>query len=224
MDKNGQLTFSDDPILNSVNEVYQVIESGEFALAVAKVNELMDMDADYPGLIEAYRVAKFWNNREQEIRNLERGKDTAEYLMKQWEIFNEYAESKNMTASSAFKAAMRCIFFKASDHYKYAFQEQQDTSNNFRFLLNLGDCFLRLEEYHLAIETLEYAKSSYRSNAHLMAILGEAYFHVGEVPKSLACFREAFFIDPSEIDTSVLRAKPILELIEIIKKERRSEE
>ena len=220
MDKNGQLTFSDDPILNSINEVFQLIEKGEFSPAIEKINELMDIDADYPGLIESFRTAKFWNNRESEIRNLEEGKDTAEYLMKQWEVFNEYAESKDMTSSSAFKAAMRYIFFKASDHYKFAFQEQQDTSSNFRFLLNLGDCFLRLEEYQSAIETLEFARSSYRSNARLLAILGEAYFHKGEIPKSLASFREAFFVDPSEIDISILRATPILDLVEIIKKER----
>ena len=178
MDKNGQLTFSDDPILNSINEVFQLIEKGEFTSAIKIINGLMDIDADYTGLIESYRVAKFWNNRENDLKNLEAGKDTAEYLMKQWEVFNEYAESKDMTSSSAFKAAMRCIFFKASDHYKLAFKEQQDTSNNFRFLLNLGDCFLKLEEYQSAIETLEYARSSYRSNAHLLATLGEAYFHL----------------------------------------------
>ena len=220
MDKNGQLTFSDDPILNSINEVFQLIEKGEFDPAIEKINVLMDIDADYPGLIESFRVAKFWNNRESEIRNLEEGKNTAEYLMKQWEVFNEYAENKDMTSSSAFKAAMRYIFFKASDHYKFAFQEQQDTSSNFGFLLNLGDCFLRLEEYQSAIETLEFARSSYRSNARLLAILGEAYFHKGELPKSLASFREAFFVDPSEIDLSILRATPILELVEIVKKER----
>lgn len=220
MDKNGQLTFSDDPILNGINEVYQQIEKGDFAAAVAKIDELMDIDADYPGLIESYRVAKFWNNREKEMKNLEEGKDTAEYLMGQWEVFNEYAESKNMVSSSAFKYAMRYIFIKAADNYKYAFREQQDTSNNFQFLLNLGDCFLRLEEYKLAIETLEFAKSSYKSNARLMAILGEAYFHSGDTSKSLLYFREAFFIDPAEIDLSLLKAKPILDLVEIVKKER----
>ncbi len=220
MDKNGQLTFSDDPILNSINEVYQLIEKGEFAPAIKIVSGLMDIDADYPGLIESYRVAKFWNNRENEVRGLEEGKDTAEYLMKQWEAFNEYAESKNMTSSSAFKAAMRHIFFKASDHYKFAFKEQQDTSSDFRFLLNLGDCFLRLEEYQSAVETLEYARSSYRSNARLLAILGEAYFHLGDLPKSLASFREAFFVDPTEIDLSNLRAAPIIQLVDIIKREK----
>ena len=180
----------------------------------------MDIDADYPGLIESYRVAKFWNNREQEIKTIEEGKDTAEYLMEQWEVFNEYAESKDMVSSSAFKSAMRYIFFKAADHYKFAFREQQDTSNNFQFLLNLGDCFLRLEEYKLAIETLEFAADPTRATPACMAILGEAYFHTGDMSKSLLCFREAFFIDPAEIDLTILKAKPILELAEIVKKER----
>ncbi|MBN2159120.1 MAG: hypothetical protein JW807_06975 [Spirochaetes bacterium] len=220
MDKNGQLTFSDDPILNGINEVYQLVEKGDFAAAVSKIDELMDIDADYPGLIEAYRVAKFWHNREKEIKVLEEGKETAEYLMRQWELFNEYAESKNLTASSAFKASMRYIFIKAADHYKFAFREQQDTSSNFHFLLNLGDCFLRLEEYNLAIETLEFARSSYKSNARLMAILGEAYFHIGDISKSLLSFREAFFIDPSEIDITILKAKPINELAAIVKNQR----
>jgi tetratricopeptide (TPR) repeat protein len=220
MDKNGQLTFSDDPILNGINEVYQLVEKGDFATAVSKIDELMDIEAEYPGLIEAYRVAKFWHNRERELQTLDQGKDTAEYLMRQWEVFSEYAESKQLTASSAYKSAMRYIFFKAADHYQYAFREQQDTSNNFKFLLNLGDCFLRLEEYNLAIETLEFAKGSYKSNARLLAILGEAYFHTGDMSKSLLCFREAFFIDPSEIDIAILRAKPITDLVEIVRKER----
>jgi tetratricopeptide (TPR) repeat protein len=220
MDKNGQLTFSDDPILNGINEVYQLLEQGEFGSAVGKIDDLMDIDADYPGLIEAYRVAKFWHNREREMKALDEGKDTAEFLMKQWEVFDEYAESKNLTSSSAFKSAMRHIFFKAADHYKFAFREQQDTSSNFQFLLNLGDCFLRLEEYSNAIETLEFAKGSYKSNARLMAILGEAYFHTGDISKSLLCFREAFFIDPAEIDLGMLKAKPIVDLAEMVKKER----
>lgn len=221
MDKNGQLTFSDDPVLNGINEVYQLIEKGEFTAAVSKIDVLMDIDADYPGLIEAYRVSKFWNNREAELRGIDRGKDTAEYLMQQWEVFNEYAEGKGMSASTAFKSAMRYIFFTAADHYQHAFREQQDTSHNFQFLLNLGDCFLRLEEYKLAIETLEFARSSYKSNARLLAILGEAYFHLDDITKSLVSFREAFFINPAEIDLGMLKAKPISDLAEIVKKERK---
>jgi hypothetical protein len=53
-----------------------------------------------------------------------------------------------------------------------------------------------------------------------MAILGEAYFHTGDLPKSILCFREAFFIDPGEIDLSILKAKPIVDLVAVVQKER----
>ena len=156
------------------------------------------------------------------MSGLSDGRLTAEYLMKQWEIFNEYAESKKMTETNAYRAAMKHVFFKAADHYRIAFVDQQDTTSNFDFLLNLGSCFLRLEEYKLAIETLEYAKSSYTANAKLLSILAEAYFHSGDLPKSLLYFREAFYVDPSQIDLGLVKAKPVRDIIEIIKKDENS--
>ncbi len=220
MDNNGQLTFSDDPVLNQVNESYQLIEKGDFSTALDKINELLDLDPNYPGLIDGYRTAKFWLNRSKDLQNLGDGMEKAEFLMKQWEIFNEYAQSKGMTSSTAFNAIMRHIFFKASDHYRIAFTEQQDTTHDFSFLLNLGICFLRLEEYKSVVDTLEYAKNSYKSNARLLAILGEAYYHLEDIPKSLLYFREAFFADPNEIDLDIIRAKPILEIVGVVQQER----
>lgn len=219
MDKNGQLTFSDDPLLTGSNEIYQLIESGEFSVAVKRLDELMDIDPDYPGLIEAYRTARFWLNRERELNNMEDGKITADFLMTQWKAFEEYAQSREMPSSSSYKAAMRYIFFKASEHYKISFKKQEVAAENFDLLLNLGDCFLRLEEYTNAVDTLEYARNSYKSNARLLAILGEAYYHLDDIPKSLLYFREAFFIDPSEIDIKLIRSKPIESVIEIIRQE-----
>ena len=220
MDKSGQMTFSDDPLLHGANEAYQFIRSGEFARAVEKLNELMNVDPNYPGIVDAYRTAKFWLNREDHLKRLGEGKETADFLMKQWNEFEEYASSKKLHSSSAFDAAMRYIFFRASQNYKTAFAKQEDTSGNFDLLLNLGSCFLRLEEYKSTIDALEYARSSYRSSARLLAILGEAYFHTDDIPKSLLYFREAFFVDPTEIDLGLIKAKPVHELAELIHHER----
>ena len=59
MYKNGQLTFSDDPLLQGTNEMYMFIESGDFSLAVKKLDELLTINPEYPGLAESYRVARF---------------------------------------------------------------------------------------------------------------------------------------------------------------------
>ncbi|MCL1865489.1 MAG: hypothetical protein FWF73_06740 [Spirochaetes bacterium] len=217
MDNNGQLTFSDDPLLRESAEVYQSISEGNFNEAAKIADQLMNINPDYPGLVEAYRTAKFWSNREKEIKTIGDGKKAADFLMKEWNVFEDYASYKDMKSSSAYKSAMRYIFFKASEQYKIAFKLNEETDNDFELLINLGECFLRLKEYKYAIETLEYAMSSYKSDAKLLFILGESYYHIDDIPKCLLYMREAFQIDPSQIDITLIEAKPILEIIEAVK-------
>jgi tetratricopeptide (TPR) repeat protein len=216
MDDNGQLTFSDDPLLRESAEVYQFISDGSCKEAVKIADQLMNINPDYPGLVEAYRTAKFWSNREKEINEIKDSKKCADFLMKEWKVFEDYASNKDMKSSSAYKSAMRYIFFKASEQYKIAFKFNEETDNNFDLLINLGECFLRLKEYKYAIETLEYAMSSYKSDAKLLFILGESYYHIDDIPKCLLYMREAFQIDPSQIDITLIEAKPILEIIEAV--------
>ncbi len=216
MDKDIQLTFSDDPMSLEAAEIFQLLTEGNFSEAVRKSDALMSVDPDYPGVVEYYRTAKFWNNREKALRKTPEGKKCADFLMEEWSAFEEYAEYRNMKNSSAYKAIMNFVFFKAAENYKLAFQNNEDTDNKFDLLLNLGECFLRLKDYKSAADTLEYAMNSYKSNARLLFILGEAYYHLADIPKSLLYFREAFLIDPSKIDLSVVEARPIHEIVEII--------
>jgi tetratricopeptide (TPR) repeat protein len=216
MDDNGQLTFSDDPLLRESSEVYQFISEGSFKEAVKIADQLMNINPDYPGLAEAYRTAKFWSNREKEINEIKDSKKCADFLMKEWKIFEDYASDKDMKSSSAYKSSMRYIFFKASEQYKIAFKFNEETGNNFELLINLGECFLRLKEYKNVIETLEYAMSSYKSDAKLLFILGESYYHIDDIPKCLLYMREAFQIDPSQINIALITANPILDIIEAV--------
>lgn len=217
MDKNGQMTFSDDPMLNENGEIYQLISEGNFREAIKKLDKLMNINPDYPGLVESYRTAKFWNNREKDIKKTEQGKTTADFLMEEWAIFDDYASSKNMQSSSAYKSAMKYIFFRASENYKIAFQRNEGTGSRLELLIKLGECFLRLGEYQFAVETLEHARNSYSANAKMMFILGTSYYHLDDIPKSLLFFKEAFLIDPSELNLSLIDVKPINDIINAIK-------
>ena len=217
MDKNGQLNFSDDPLLSENGEIYQLISEGNFREAIKKIDKLMNINPDYPGLVESYRTAKFWQNRDKDLKKVEEGKMTADFLMEEWALYEDYASSRGMQNSSAYKSAMKYIFFKASENYKLAFQRNEETGNRLDLLINLGDCFLRLKEYKYAVETLEYARNSYSASAKMMFILGESYFHLDDIPKALLYFREAFLIDPSQLDLSIIECKPVNDIVEIIK-------
>ncbi len=220
MDKNGQLNFSDDPFLLACNTAYQLIEEGSFSEALGQIDEWLDRDPDYPGLADIFRTARFWENRMKEMEHLDKGKLRADFLMNQWEEFIRYAREKGIEETPSYRAVMKFVFFSASEHYKIAFMNRQSTVDNFDLLLNLGICFVTLEEYKHAIDTLEYARSSYRSSAKLLSLLGESFFHDNEIPKSLVFFREAFFVDPADIDLGLLKAKPIKELVRICREKK----
>lgn len=219
MDQDGQLTFADDPLLSPSNDAYQLLSEGNFNEAVKKFDQLLNINPDYPGLVEGYRTARFWLNRKDELQHLAEGKATADFLMKQWEDFSHYAAEKEIFRSNAYTSIRHYIFFAASEHYKIAFQRQESPTDNFDLLLNLGVCFLTLKEYSRTVETLEYARSSYQSNAKLLSLLGEAYYQLDEKPKSLLLFREAFFINPDEIDLDMIQCEPITSLAQLIQKE-----
>ncbi len=216
MDKNGQMSFSDDPLLNETSEIFEFISEGKFDEAVKRSDALMDIDPEYPGLAEAYRTAKFWGNRRSEFNRLDEGKKTADFLLEEWESYEKYAEEMNMIESAPYRAVTKFIFLKASDNYKLAFQKNEDSINEFDLLVNLGECFLRLKNYQYTVETLEFAKNSHRSNVRLLFILGEAYYHIDEIPKSLMSFQEAFLINPAEVDLKLIKAKPIKQIISAI--------
>ena len=222
MDNNGQLTFSDDPLLNESSEIFQLISEGKFREAIKKTDHVMNVNPDYPGAVEAYRTAKFWYNRDKEMRKLPDGKRTADFLMEEWASYDDYASLKEMKNSSAYKSAMRYIFFRAAEHYKLAFQTNQETDSRFDLLASLGECFLRLKEYKYSVETLEFARSSYRSSARLLFILGESYYHLDDLPKCLLYYREAFSVDPAEVDLSLVEAVPVREIMKAINESGRS--
>lgn len=215
MDDNGQLNFSDAPLVPGLSEAYSFMETGDFESALKIFDELVTTSMDSPGVVEGYRTTRFWLNRISDAVRLREGKTRADFYLYEWQSFLEYADSYNIQNSHSFRAAERFVYYTAAEHYNIAFQNEENPTNNIDLVLNLGTCFLKISEYSMAIDTLEYARSMYTANPLLLAMLGEAYYHTKEVPKSLLLFREAFFLDPSKIDLGLVKSEPVTRLYEI---------
>jgi len=217
------MTFADDPISSKINTANQMIQDGKFREAVENLEKLKNIDPDYPGFLASYRTARFWFNRSDELSSMPEGKKTADFLMTEWESYEEYARDKNMLNSSSYRAAMMNIYYAASRHYGISFMKQENTaSGNFDLLLKLGACFIKLGNYKKAVETLEYAVNSYNAHAGLLSMLAEAFYNLGEIPKSLWFFKEAFFWDPSLINLDLITAEPIQRLVSFIREDRKN--
>ena len=200
-----------------------MIQDGKFHEAVENLEQLKDVDPDYPGFLASYRTARFWLNRNDEISSMPEGKKRADFLMTEWENYEEYAKDKNMQNTSSYRAAMMNIYYAASRHYGISFMKQENTASvNFDLLLKLGACFIKLGNHKKAVETLEYAVNSYNAHAGLLSMLAESFYNLGEVPKSLWYFKEAFFWDPSLINLDLITAEPVQRLVGFVREDRKN--
>lgn len=224
MNNGDQLTFSDDKTVSSVNQGFSYLESGEFENALAVFDGIMNSKPDYPGVEAGYRTARYWINRKSTFTSLRNGKESADFFMTQWQEFDKYSREKNFSTGSAYKAVQKFIYYTASEHYKTAFLNQESPTDNFDLLINLAVCFLKLEDYSKTVETLEYARSSFKSDPKLLSILAVAYFKSGEIPKALHFFREAFFINPAAIDLELVLCQPLTDLIQTAKSAHQDED
>jgi len=220
MEENGQLHFSDDPIIPGLNEACSLIETGQLESALLILDGLLNKAPDAPGIEAGYRIARFWLNRAENINDIPDGKDTADFLLEEWQIFLDYARSNNLLNTHPFHAIEKYIHYTAGENYKLAFKNADNPTNNIDAILKLAICFMKLGDYNLTIDTLEYARSSSTANPELLALLGESYYHRRDIPKALLLFREAFFIDPTKIDLNILTAEPIIRLKEIAAEEK----
>lgn len=220
MDKNGQLNFSDDSSVPGLNDAYGHLANGDFEPALKIFDSLLDTNQDIPGVEEGYRTTRFWLNRTDEAATLVEGKKTADFYLSEWQNFLEYAGTYRLKESNAFKSVEKYIYYTAAEHYKIAFQNEENPTDNIDLILNLAICFIKTGDFGLTVDTLEYARSTFTGDPRLLSLLGEAYYHLREIPKALLLFRESFFIDPSAIDLNFINADPIVRLKRISEEEK----
>lgn len=83
--------------------------------------------------------------------------------------------------------------------------------------LRIGKCYKVIGNYEKAIECLELASQQKKENPEILAELADCYSLVNEVRVSKAFFREAFFINPQDVDISSIESPMMHRLISKIK-------
>ncbi len=212
MDSNEQLQFDEQPEVPGFSDACLFLETGDFEPAFKLFVELLDRYPDNRLVEDGYRTVRFWLNRVQELASLEEGRSAADFLMNEWELFKAYAKDKITAQARPYLSVEKFVYYTASNHYQTAFQNEDNPAASYNLLYNLAVCFIKLSDFSHALEILEFARSSFATDARILSLLGESYFNMREFPRALLLFREAFFYDPCEIDLSLIKAEPIKKL------------
>ncbi len=195
------------------------LRDGLFAEAVVALENLLEVDVEFPGAASALKCAGFWREcQEKEEAPLE-GFERGEQLLGQWRLFQAFA-------ARLADVPERCLFAVKQFAFSTALAEYGAPEGGPRaaggapalsalgepgpedpyLLLQIGRCCKGVGNYERAIECLERANRESREDARVLAELADCYSLVNESRAAKVFFREAFYLDPQAVDLAALES------------------
>ena len=207
-----QLSFKDDELIKTLNRVYGLFRKGEFAKAIAHLEEALKIDYDYPGITSALKCANFWLDKKAKGEKEEDLYQRGEYLTAQWAHFTSFVQRVKDVSEKCLYSLKQWVFGTALSCYKDLYDKSSVYDS--RVLLKIGRCYKGVGNYASAIEFLEIANQQKGGSPVVLSELADCYAQINELRTSKVFFREAFFIDPQGIDLSRIESAMIHRLVD----------
>ncbi len=197
------------------------LAAGDFGEARARFGDLLaNDDPNDPEYACGFYASGWWINREDRRTSLKEGRGLADWLMRQWDDFQNIAEEREFTGCLSFRATMRAVLGEAAENYRTAFQQEGASAVDGELLKTLAVCLIRLEDYANAADILLYARRKGRSDAVLFFLLGESLCSQAgplsedeDTPrearvKGVSFYRDACLVNATEIDPGLMASQP----------------
>jgi tetratricopeptide (TPR) repeat protein len=207
MEDDRQLTFEDDPLFVKQSRVYKLLEEGNFEDAIALFDNILKENPNYPGAHDGIKIARFWLAKRNRLSRYENAYDKGK---KEWNDFERHMSKNNIKHGRSTVAVQKYIFSDIIESFTKTYNEEEIPDTG--VLTQIGDCFKKLGNYEKAINIYEYARSFNNEDPSLMSKLADCYFSIDETSKAKVLFREAFFLDPGQIDLECIES-PFIHMI-----------
>ncbi|HEB30925.1 MAG TPA: tetratricopeptide repeat protein [Spirochaetes bacterium] len=198
MENGGQLTFDDDPLFVKQNKAHKLLEDGMFKEAITMYESIIEENPNYPGVGDGAKASKFWINKINKFKKHINPYDKGKLLLKEWKDFEKYMNRNHVRHGRSTVAIQKYIFCDIIESFTCAYHEGVAPDTD--ILIQIGDLFKKLGNYVKAIDVYEYTRTFNIEDPSLLAKLGDCYFSIDETSKAKVLFREAFFIDPGQIE------------------------
>ena len=207
-----QLAFKDDEVIKILNNVYSLFREGQFSESIGRLEEALKIDYEYPGVTSSLKCANFWKEKQEKLAQISDTYERGEFFMAQWRHFSSFAARVGDVSEKCLFSIKQYVFGKALVCYK----KLNDASGIYDsdLLLHIGRCYKGIGDYEKAIEYLQIASNQKSESPAIIAELADCYSLVNETRASKAFFREAFFINPQEIEAANLESGYIHRLTE----------
>ncbi len=210
-----QLTFRDNEIIQILNKVYLKFKEGLFQESVELLEKALAIDFEYNGVSSALKCANFWLERMERLTDATDSYERGEILLSQWLHFMSFIARIGDVSERCIFNIKYYVFNEALVNYMTMYNEYD--LNDADILLRMGRCQKGKGNFESAIELLQRASQQKRNNAVILAELADCYSLINEERAAKVFLREAFFINPGQIELPFLESSMILRLVNRIK-------
>ncbi|WP_020613624.1 tetratricopeptide repeat protein [Sediminispirochaeta bajacaliforniensis] len=198
-----------------MTEILEQMKSGRFEEAEQQLEACLEIDFEHADVISALKYVKFWGPRAARLETITDVMERGEYLFREWVNFLNYLRSCDYRFEGGTYACRLWLFSSALASYQKALRNSAVPDPD--VLFRMGRCLKSTGDYERAAEFLESARQSRREDAEIIAELADCYAFLNETKAAKAFFREAFFINPLDVDINFIESELIVRLIERIR-------
>ncbi len=182
--------------------------------AIELLDKAYSLDFDSRDTSELYRMVKFWQKRWLRLEDLSSAYEKGDYLLSQWDQFLLWIKNRDSEYVEKGILALKHMVHAAGKEF-YEFLQNEDM-DDISLCLRIGQCNKVLGNYEKAAYCLEKGARINRESPQILAELADTYALMDEMKGAKIFFREAFFINPQEIDISRLESGLIRKVIDKI--------
>ena len=198
-----------------LDEAYDCFSKGLFGESTVILDKALSIDFEDERIICALKCANFWKEKVERLESVSEHYAKGEYLLKEWINFSSFFSGFGESDEKCLNTIRQWCFGNALRAYEKVFYDSG--GNDTGILFQIGRCYKSIGDYENALNFLERTFRLQKENSTVIAELADCYALINEVKTAKIFFREAFFVDPQQIEFAFLESMMIVRLVEQLK-------
>ena len=202
-----------------IRSSYESLKDGQAARALGFLKKALEIDFEHQEVLYALKCLNWWLEKIKRSDDFHDSYERGEYILSQWKSYygflDRIVEDLLPDDDSCQYALKRFVFSRALGCFLELLEDgnQQEPV----LLLQTGRCCKGAGNWDEALKYLEQAGRFKREDGAILSELADVNALLGDTRAAKVLFREAFFLDPQEVNLQGLESEMILQLRDKVK-------
>lgn len=204
-------------------KAYESLKAGSSSEAEALLREALKLQYDHSGVLFTLKCLTWWLDKFSRLDGFSNACEKGEYILAQWKPYYTFLgrleeetpdgeESLSLEMVDFCQYAVKRFVYSKAVKCFLELLEDRGNQEDPALLLQTGRCCKGAGNWDEALTYLELASSMKRDDSAILSELADVNALLGEARAAKVLFREAFFIDPQEVNLLGLESEMILQV------------